>query len=288
MSGTVETRRLDLPLLLPEMEEGDACVALLTRRLASVRGIEQAHIVHTDGTGTPCLHYDPNLVSLARLERLAQQAGAEITARYRHELLPFAGLDAADSATSLAQALNDLPGMLHAGVNYAAGLVDVAYDSEELAPDAIQRTLRAWGASVVGPRRPQGNGGPAAVRAVPMPAESTTTATAAAPVERQRTAAVEADHEHEHDHGSAPLSPPLVPGALDAHSGGAGRDLPGAGLGGGAFSGAAHRGCDHAVCPRLSHRRLRRGHPRRARVAARPVRHRCAHVGGGAGRGRAG
>lgn len=93
-----------------------ACVHLLTRQLSHVRGVEKAHVVADNGTAELCVHYNPNLVSLGQIQRIAVEAGAEVTARYRHEQIPFTGLDAADSATTLAQALEALPGMLHASV----------------------------------------------------------------------------------------------------------------------------------------------------------------------------
>ena len=49
------------------------------------------------------------------MQRLAESAGAAVTGRYRHEQMPFAGLDAADAALNLQQALADLPGMLRTG-----------------------------------------------------------------------------------------------------------------------------------------------------------------------------
>lgn len=145
----VEKLQVNLTLLLPAMEKGDQCVHLLTGRLAGVRGVEESHIVRDNGTAQLCLHYDPNLVSLSRLERLAHQAGAAITVRYRHESLPFAGLDAADAGQTLEKSLQNLPGMLHASVNYAAGLLFVAYDSEILARREIIAAVWRMGANII-------------------------------------------------------------------------------------------------------------------------------------------
>lgn len=175
--------KLDLPLLLPDIDARDECVHLLTDRLAGVRGVEQAHIVRHNGEAQLCLHFDPNLLPLARLQRLAQEAGADVTQRYRHEQVPFAGLDAADAAATLEDALARLPGMLHARVSYAAGLIFMAYDGEQLPWETIERTLRRYGARPVGPRRSQRQ-----TAAIPAPER-------AAPP----------DHAHQgHDHGSAP------------------------------------------------------------------------------------
>ena len=155
------TVQLDLPLLLPEMDDRDACVQYLTERLDHRKGITQAHIVRENGTALLCLHYDPNLIELGQVQRMAQDAGAEVTSRYRHAQIPFTGLMTADSAVVIADALSRLPGVLHADVNYAAGLAFVAYDSSALSLDQIERTMRQLGArprvapEPVTPQRPE-------------------------------------------------------------------------------------------------------------------------------------
>ncbi|MCA9790606.1 MAG: cadmium-translocating P-type ATPase [Candidatus Eremiobacteraeota bacterium] len=152
------------------MAGDDCCAHLLTERLERTRGIDQAHVVCHDGNAQLCLHYDPNLVSLQRVQRLAETSGAEVTDRYRHEQIPFAGLDAADAASNLEQALSHLPGMLHASVSYAAGLVLVAYDSEQLERAAIDQVMRRWHTHPARPHRHDH----------------------------------EHEHDHDHDHGHAP------------------------------------------------------------------------------------
>ncbi len=137
--------QLDLTILLPEMDAGDDCVSMLTDELSRTRGISEAHIVRNNGTAQLCLHYDPDLVSLAKIERLARQLGAHVTDRYRHETIALDSIPAADAALSLEQVLEVLPGMLHAHVNYAAGVAFVAYDSERLSRDEIEAAIRGLG-----------------------------------------------------------------------------------------------------------------------------------------------
>ena len=121
---------LDIPLLLPGVEDGgDACLPGLEQRLQAVKGIEYAHVKEDESPPQLCIHYDPNLVSLAAVQRLAQDAGGELAARYRHEQLPFTGMITADKAPGLARELNRMPGMVHAQVNYAAGLAYVTLAS---------------------------------------------------------------------------------------------------------------------------------------------------------------
>ena len=143
--------QIELKLLLPDVDASDECVSLLTTQLSQQKGIEQAHIVRENGNAKLCLHYDPNLTSLSTLERIAHEAGAEISERYRHEQLPFSRLNTADAALSLEKELNGLNGMLHASVNYAAGLIFVAYDNTILERSAIDTAIRGMGAKIVQP-----------------------------------------------------------------------------------------------------------------------------------------
>jgi Cd2+/Zn2+-exporting ATPase len=187
--------QLNLTLLLPEMDAHDECTHLLTDRLASVRGVELAHIIHNNGNAELCLHYDPNLVPLARLERLAVEAGAQISDTYRHETWPFVGLTAADTADTLTDELERLPGMLHANVNYAAGLLYVAYDTNKLNRAAIEEMISRWGVRLL----TEVNGEQLDERVLPL-AERATDHHHAHAEEHEPV-----DHNHEgHSHGSAP------------------------------------------------------------------------------------
>jgi Cd2+/Zn2+-exporting ATPase len=147
----VEKLKLSLPLLWPTVDDSDQCVALLSQRLAAVRGVEEAHITRSDGHALLCLHYDPNLLSLERIRRLAEETGAELTSRYRHETMQVLGMDAADAAEPLTDVLQQLDGMLHANVNYAAGLISVAYDTQMTSHAAIEQAVRRMGYALAEP-----------------------------------------------------------------------------------------------------------------------------------------
>jgi Cd2+/Zn2+-exporting ATPase len=121
--------QIEIPLLLPSItDEGDGCVARLQELLTTRRGVERAHVVQENGAARMCLHYDPVLVSLAEVRRAAEQAGGELTDRYRHEWLPVEGMDCADCALVLEHSLARLDGVLNARVNYAAGRAWIEYD----------------------------------------------------------------------------------------------------------------------------------------------------------------
>lgn len=175
--------QLNLDVLLPTMDAHDDCAELLTGYFATTKGIEKAHLTDKNGQSQLCIHYDANLINLDAIKRLAREAGAQVTERYRHEQLPFTGLNVADAATGVEQILTGLAGMLHARVSYAAGLIFVAYDSQILQHDAIVSALAAIGVRI-------------------LPSSKTS-----AP---HHSHAHDDDHQHKHsahhghDHGSAP------------------------------------------------------------------------------------
>jgi Cd2+/Zn2+-exporting ATPase len=142
-----KTVEIAIPLLLPGIEnERDVCFDRLQELLQSHKGFIKTHLESDHDPVDLCIHYDPNQISLASVYRLARQAGYELSNGHIHETIPFIGLDSADSAFVLAAELERLPGMLHASVNYAAGLIFVAYDSDRLKRNTIDRTLRRLGA----------------------------------------------------------------------------------------------------------------------------------------------
>jgi Cd2+/Zn2+-exporting ATPase len=103
-----------------------------------------------------CLHYDPNLVSLDRLTRLAEKAGGEVGARYRHETYDIEGMDCADCASSIEHLVSRLKGVLSVAVSYAAEKIRLEYDSEFISLKEIGRRLSAMGYALREPEKPRG------------------------------------------------------------------------------------------------------------------------------------
>ena len=96
--------RLDLPLLLPEIEDlRDTCIARLVRLLERRDGVQSVHVVrpgevvpdeprmHDGSAPAPsaepqlCLHYDPERLTLAQVTALARAAGADVTVMVAEE-----------------------------------------------------------------------------------------------------------------------------------------------------------------------------------------------------------
>lgn len=87
--------KIDIPILLPEVpDEKDQCVHKLIQQLQDQKGLEKVHVADKTGNGVPqlCFHYDPDLISIDRIQSLAEQTGAKITEKYGHKLIEVEGI----------------------------------------------------------------------------------------------------------------------------------------------------------------------------------------------------
>ena len=152
-----ETFRLDLPLLLPDVPDvRDACVHRLTDDLAATEGVERAHVLPAQN-GEPaqvCIHYDPDLLALPRIRRIAERAGIHITERYGHVVWEADGLGHQRRARTVTEALKKLDGVVEAEAN-ATGPVRIEFDRERTSEADLQETLREMGVHVVEPEPAQ-------------------------------------------------------------------------------------------------------------------------------------
>jgi Cd2+/Zn2+-exporting ATPase len=140
--------KLELSVLLPQNGECERCVDRLQTSLSNHRGVERAHVDRDGATPRLCLHYDPNLIPLAEIERHARAAGAVTQTRYQHRELDVEGMDCADCAAKLEQGVGRLDGVLYCSVNFAAARMRVEYDAERVQPDAVQQRVRKMGYGV--------------------------------------------------------------------------------------------------------------------------------------------
>lgn len=141
---------LEIPVVLPEVDRhDDQCVARLVERLESLRGITTAHLDDERREDARlCLHYDPNLVALSQVERLAQDAGAELTRRYRHETLRIGSMDSGDCAQSIEHVVRRMDGVLQVSVSYPAEKMRVEFDSTAVSRDEIAARVASMGFDV--------------------------------------------------------------------------------------------------------------------------------------------
>ncbi len=139
-----KTVEVEATLVLPDIEdETDECLVRFGDALRARKGIVHVHLERDQQPLRVCIHYDPQRISLETVQRMAREVGGQLMARYRHDRIPFEGMRRADEAPALRRALERLPGMLHADVNYAAGLAFVAYDREVLSPEQIAAAMQA-------------------------------------------------------------------------------------------------------------------------------------------------
>ncbi|HEX8431559.1 MAG TPA: heavy metal translocating P-type ATPase, partial [Longimicrobium sp.] len=141
------TIRIDLPVLLPDVpDDRDACVGRLEALVETQRGITQSHLV-AEGGAPPalCVHYDPEVLSLAQVERLARAAGAEVTERYGHAIVPIRARGGEDEAGRIEAALRGMDGVMGASVNVPAQRARVEFERSRASVDSIRASLAEMG-----------------------------------------------------------------------------------------------------------------------------------------------
>jgi Zn2+/Cd2+-exporting ATPase len=141
------TLQLDLPVLLPGIPDaGDGCVDRLESLLVDKTGIERAHVAPPNGgPARLCLHYDPDVLTLAQVERYAHTAGVEITNRYGHAVFPIRAIAGEDADRRIEANLLALPGVLAAAVSLPAQRARVEFDRDVSSREAIAAALTRWG-----------------------------------------------------------------------------------------------------------------------------------------------
>ncbi|MEP2773995.1 MAG: heavy metal translocating P-type ATPase [Fulvivirga sp.] len=139
--------QIKIPLLLPEVpDEKDQCVEKLIERLKGKEGLEKVHVSDEKDNGVPqlCFHYDPELISIDRIQSLAEQTGAEITRKFGHKLIEVDGIRHTRHARNIERGLRGIAGIMEASVS-ASGMVRVEYDTAKTDEAEILKALRKDG-----------------------------------------------------------------------------------------------------------------------------------------------
>ena len=140
--------RLELELLLPEAPDAsDACVGRLKELLAREEGVTGVHILAPPQSAAPmlCLHYDPGVLSLARLRNRATAAGVRLGERYGHLTLPLRVVAAEDAAGRIEESVRSIKGVLDAAVNLPAQQARVEFDRTVTTGGAITAAIAELG-----------------------------------------------------------------------------------------------------------------------------------------------
>ena len=143
LKNAAQRLQLDLPVLLPEAPgEADACVGRLVSDLADREGMERVHIAPASGEEPAklCIHYDPEVLSLARVREIAQSAGARLTERFAHVLWEVDGVQHQRRARTIAERLQRMPGVVEAEAS-AAGPLRIEFDREATSEQDLRRVL---------------------------------------------------------------------------------------------------------------------------------------------------
>ena len=142
--------RIELPILLPEIPDArDACVRRLQELLDQRRGITKTHVVEDGGAALLCLHYDPDVITLDKVEQLAQTAGAEVRERYGHRVWPIRAVAAEDAGRRIEDTLTAIEGVLAVSANLAGQVVRIEFERTRFRPANVEDALRAAGFSPV-------------------------------------------------------------------------------------------------------------------------------------------
>ena len=143
---------LDLPVLLPDVPDArDRCVLRLVNRLNAEAGVERAHVAEGASEGDPaqlCVHYNPNVLSLARIRRMARRLGAQLTDHYGHAVWRVEGLRHPRRARTVAALVKRQQGVLEAEAS-AAGSLRVEYDRDRVDAADLEALLAGLGVRVV-------------------------------------------------------------------------------------------------------------------------------------------
>ncbi|MAC96729.1 MAG: heavy metal translocating P-type ATPase [Flavobacteriales bacterium] len=142
--------QIKIPLILPEVpDDKDRCVQKLIQRLEDKEGLEKVHVADETDNGIPqlCFHYDPELISIDRIQSLAEQTGAEITQKFGHKLIEVEGIRHTRHARHIERDLRGIAGILEASVS-ASGMVRVEYDTAKVDEAEILKALRKEGLDI--------------------------------------------------------------------------------------------------------------------------------------------
>jgi Zn2+/Cd2+-exporting ATPase len=143
MEKTIE---LEIQSLLPGVEtDEDSCITRLEAALQKQNRMQRAHLENCENGVKLCLHYDPETISVTEVKRLAERAGVAIVNRYRHELIPIAGMDCSDCSMVIEHSLARMDGVLAARVNYAAESLWIEYDTYLINHFEIERRIHSMG-----------------------------------------------------------------------------------------------------------------------------------------------
>lgn len=143
--------QIQIPLILPEVpDEKDQCVHKLISSLQDTEGLEKVHVADKTDNGIPqlCFHYDPEKISLDRIQTLAVLTGASILDKYGHKLIEVDGIRHTRHARKIEETLTKLEGVLQAAVS-ASGMIGLEFETAKINEEEILKVLRKQGLDIL-------------------------------------------------------------------------------------------------------------------------------------------
>ncbi len=143
--------QIQIPLILPKVtDEKDQCVEKLITRLQDIEGLEKVHVKVQTEKGVPqlCFHYNPELISINRIQQIAKRTGAEILEKYGHKLIEVEGIRHVRHARKIEASLNSLEGILQAAVS-ASGMIGLEFETSKINEEKLLKALRKEGLDIL-------------------------------------------------------------------------------------------------------------------------------------------
>jgi Cd2+/Zn2+-exporting ATPase len=143
--------QIKIPLILPKvLDKKDQCVETLIKQLKGKDGLEKVHVADELDNGVPqlCFHYDPEVISIDQIQKLAKRTGASIIDKYGHRLIEVEGIRHTRHARKIEEALNRLNGVLQSSVS-ASGMIGLEFETAKIDEAEILKSLHKEGLDII-------------------------------------------------------------------------------------------------------------------------------------------
>ncbi len=140
-----EVRDQRIPLALHEGDE-KRCADLLIETLNTYKGVVSAEVDRE--TSTLTLRYDPHLISLETVDKLASRIGMELAKRFDRCTLHLEGTGCQDCSLSVERDLRRLDEVTWVTVHPAAAKISVEYEAGGATLAKIEKRIHALGCEV--------------------------------------------------------------------------------------------------------------------------------------------
>ncbi|UZH54153.1 heavy metal translocating P-type ATPase [Salinimicrobium tongyeongense] len=135
---------LDIPVLLPDVpDEKDHCVSRIMDMLEGREGIDKVHVKDntTAGESKLCIHFQPEIITLERVQEIARNSGAKLTDQFSHVVYEVEGVRHQRHARTLTAHISDTKGVIDAQVS-GSGTIRVEFDRTQTNEEAIKEAIR--------------------------------------------------------------------------------------------------------------------------------------------------